>query len=97
MVDKEEKKRRRELTKAFKQQERVEAEARLPIDKSSLAKLFDYLDQRLQEGGCDHTLMMTLEFITKNNLPEGALLEWFRDNGGYCDCEVLANVENCWE
>ena len=26
-------------------------------------------------------------------LPLKKIIEWLEENGGYCDCEVLANIE----
>jgi hypothetical protein len=29
-------------------------------------------------------------------MPVAMVIHWLRDQGGYCDCEVLANVEERW-
>ena len=58
--------------------------------------LFEYLDIRLQDRGCDHTHRFTLEWLEKHfasNQREDILAE-IEDMGGYCDCEVLLN---CYE
>ncbi|MBA3693585.1 MAG: DUF2695 domain-containing protein [Acidobacteria bacterium] len=47
----------------------------------------------MSENICKDKLSFTLEFIEKNNLPKDDLIDWLENNGGYCDCEVLANVE----
>lgn len=44
-------------------------------------------------GGND-TLKYTKEFLENNNLPLEESIEWIEENGGYCDCEVLANIED---
>lgn len=58
--------------------------------------LFEYLDIRLQDQGCDYTHRFTLEWLEKN-IPEQQrddILAEIEDMGGYCDCEVLLN---CYE
>lgn len=57
-----------------------------------LQRLFDYLDDR-SGAGCDHTHRVTLEFLRECNLPASMVIPWLEAHGGYCDCEVLANVE----
>jgi hypothetical protein len=51
------------------------------------------LDGNLSENDCAGALNFTLEFVEKNNLPKDALIYRLENNGGYCDCEVLANVK----
>ncbi len=56
--------------------------------------LFNYLDQE-SDGGkeCDHTLRLTKKFAKRHKLDFDALSEVLQQNGGFCDCEVLLNVE----
>ena len=79
-----------------KERERADAEARLPLAKSDLAALFDRLDQRLTDNECDHTLRHTEAFLAERSLNAASVVPWLRESGGYCDCEVLANVEDEW-
>ena len=58
-----------------------------------LEALFDYLDDKLSEEGCDDTLQHTKQFAAEAQVPYKALKDWMATQGGYCDCEVLANVE----
>jgi hypothetical protein len=51
----------------------------------------------MTENGCDHALNFTREFKHNQNLPEEPLVVWLEQNGGYCDCEVLANAEEVIE
>ena len=58
--------------------------------------LFEYLDIRLQEDGCDHTHRFTLAWL-EQHIPAAQrddVLAEIEDMGGYCDCEVLLN---CYE
>ena len=94
---KEEKRRRAKLVEAIVQKDTAEAIARMPISFNALAKLFDYLDLQLGEEGCDHTNKMTKTFLEEQQLNSESILPWLEEYGGYCDCEVLANVEESWE
>jgi hypothetical protein len=86
-------KERRKLLKGTLDRQRLNAEAAaLPFPMTDLQRLFDYLDARSDEG-CDHTFRITLEFLQESKLPEANVLSWLKEHGGYCDCEVLANVE----
>lgn len=89
----EEKQRRKEIKRRFKQRERADFEAGLPLPKPQLRALFDYLDQALGQG-CDQTLRLTREFLRERGLPEEPTTSWLVAQGGGCDCEVLANVED---
>ncbi len=93
MPIKREKERRNSIKKVLKNQEKTEFLNSLPIPISVLQELFHYLDLKLSKNNCDNSLKFTLEFIEDNYLPENKLIEWFENNGGYCDCEVLANIE----
>lgn len=48
----------------------------------------------METYGCDDTLKYTKEFLQMNNLPFQESIEWLQENGAYCDCEVLANIED---
>jgi len=97
MPSKEEKRRRAKLVEAIVQEETAEAIASMPISLDGLAKLFDYLDEQLGEQGCDHTPRMTKAFLEEKQLNPTVMLPWLEKYGGYCDCDVLANVEDSWE
>lgn len=58
--------------------------------------LFEYIDIRLQDQGCDHTHRFTLAWLEQNIPVElrNAILSEIEDMGGFCDCEVLLN---CYE
>ena len=88
--------RKGDLKRQFKEHERAEAEARLPMPKPDLEALFDRLDECLSDQACDHTLRHTEAFLAERGLDAAAAVPWLREFGGYCDCEVLANVEDQW-
>jgi len=92
MPSQSEKEKRKELLNRFKKEEENKFLDSLPIDKQKFQELFHFLDQEL-EAGCNHDLRLTEKYLNSNNLPINKTLDWLRENGGYCDCEVLFNVE----
>lgn len=95
MPSRQEKERRKALVQPIVAQRQREAEAAMPLSKTALEALFDWLDETADDG-CDGTLRRTREFLRERGLPEGAIIDWLMYHGGGCDCEVLANVEDAW-
>jgi len=83
------------MVREVAQQQRAAAVAAMPISQNKLAQLFEYLDGALSVG-CDHSLRFTRQFLQDHDLPEATILPWLGECGGFCDCEVLANVEQEW-
>lgn len=98
MTSRDEKERRRQLRNNLDNKAAKEFEDSLPMSRDNFKKLFDYLDTALNDKGCADTNALTksfLEQIGASNLD--GILEWLADKGGYCDCEILANVEEQFE
>ena len=94
MPDKNEIDRRKQIAKEVKLKARQDFEEDLPMTRENFKGLFEYLDKQLTDNSCDHTLKLSNEFLQclkLNNIDE--ITEWLGENGGNCDCEVLANVE----
>lgn len=96
MSDSEEKKRRKQIVKDLRKKENDDALAAMPMSKSDLKGLFDYLDDALSEP-CDHTRKMTEAYLKSKGIATEKVFPWLDRYGGYCDCEVLANVEGAFE
>ena len=97
-MSKEEKERRKQILEALRQKQKKEFELGLPTDRDTFEKLFDYLNDQLEEIDCDDTSKLTRKFLEKNNIENiEEVLKWLSENGGYCDCEILANVEEKFE
>lgn len=80
------------LAKAWKEAQR--ADYLLP--EENVQELFEWLEERLDHSGCDHTLRHTAQWLRDHVSPElieGVMAE-MTDMGGFCDCEVLLN---CYE
>jgi hypothetical protein len=80
------------LKKAWREQENQKLVASIPMPKEVLGELFDHLDEALCES-CDHSLRFTIAYLQSKKLEVERVVPWLREHGGYCDCEVLANVE----
>ena len=95
MPSKSELERRKITTREIAQQQRAAAVEAMPISQDQLTQLFDHLDSALSVG-CDHSLKLTRQFLQAHDLPEATVISWLGEYGGFCDCEVLANVEQEW-
>jgi len=85
--------RKKELMKAWKAREQEQLVASIPMSHENLRALFDLLD-RENAPPCDHTLKETIEFLRERSLDVDRVLAWLREYGGYCDCEVIYNVDD---
>ena len=92
------KQKRKEILNQLAEKKLAEFRKDLPIGESVFLVLFDNLDIELGKHNCDHTTKLTEIFLAKNNIEnKNTVIEWFADNGGFCDCEILANVEDIFE
>ena len=92
-----EKLRQQLLKKEFKRNEEEAFVASLPMQVSNFLGLFDELNDKLVDTPCDHSLVFTEHFLNKHHLPLQSVIPWLSEHGGYCDCEVLFNVEEKFE
>ena len=96
MISKEEKDRRKAIRDALKRNGRKDAEAKLPLPTPEMKQLFGWVDAKLQDEGCDHTLRHSVSFLRVRGVAEDGVIAWLKEEGGYCDCEVIANAEERW-
>ena len=90
-MDKSEKKR---LQREYREKKKQAFYDSLPMSKELFSKLFDFLDEHMDDDvGCKHDLQLTSDFLNNNNIAIEPVLSFLREHGGYCDCEVLGNVE----
>lgn len=83
---------KRQQINDWKRIEREKLVASIPIPHLDLRDLFDFLD-REDAPECDHTLRETTEFLVSRSLDPAIVTPWLQQHGGYCDCEVIYNVE----
>jgi hypothetical protein len=90
------KQRQRDLLRQWKEQQRAAARAALPLPDEQLQALFATLDRELSARGCDHSRRLTRGFLEGRGLPIVEAFAWLDRHGGFCDCEVLVNLEEHW-
>ncbi len=88
---------RKEALKAYREAQKAKFEASLPMDRELFSQLFDYLDELSEDHECQDDFTMTAAFLKAHGVPAEQVLEWLRENGAGCDCEVLLNVEELFE
>ena len=90
--------RKKELLKDYKAKEKQNFQNSLPMDAELFRNLFDSVDEKLEANdGCDHSFTFTREFLETQKVDVESVLDWIINEGGGCDCEVLYNVEECFE
>jgi hypothetical protein len=57
-----------------------------------LESLIEDVDAALASDGCDHSLRATRNWAGAHEVDPDALAASLAHFGGYCDCEVVANV-----
>lgn len=83
--------------KAWKVAERKAARKAFPLADEDLEELFTHVSESVEQAGCDHSLRATQKWIANRQVDHDAVIKWLETNGGYCDCEVVANVADHWE
>ena len=96
MAERLDKQKRKELLAAAKVKARLEAQSQFPATNEIIGEFFDMLDHELSQQTCDHSLRLSTQWLNENGINIEPFLQWLRDNGGYCDCEALGNVEEHW-
>ena len=89
---------KKKMRQHYKDLQRQAFESSLPMARELFLDLFDYLNEQSESTGCNHDFSLTEQFLHDkqvNNVEE--VLEFLRENGGYCDCEVIFNVEEKFE
>jgi len=84
---------KKRLKTHVRDQEREAAFASLPLPLEELEAMFDMLDVELASSDCDHTRRLTQAWLESRGHAVETVFAWLDTQGGHCDCEVLANVE----
>jgi hypothetical protein len=85
--------RKKQLKTQYREQRRKAALAALPLPVGELKAMFSMLEAEFPQQGCDRTRRLTEEWLRNRGHDVRAVFAWPDGNGGYCDCEVLANCE----
>ncbi|WP_093552848.1 DUF2695 domain-containing protein [Pseudoduganella namucuonensis] len=86
----------RNRKRAWKNEQRTLARSAFPLPSEALEQLFTALDSSLEQSGCDHTLRFTDQWLAANVSDREPTIAWLKSHGGFCDCEVIANVCDHW-
>jgi len=84
--------RKRALKQRARNQERRTFLNAMPMTLRQASSLIAAIDARLASESCDHTHRMTIEWRRHQGLDANIITDWARNHGGYCDCEVAANL-----
>jgi|ERR1043166_4252025 hypothetical protein len=77
----------------WRDQQRKTALAALPLPVTELKAMFDMLSVEFPRHGCDHTRRLTLAWLASRGYDIEQVFAWLDKQGGFYDCEILANVE----
>lgn len=69
---------------------------RLPAGPDTISEMIDFIEDELFDNECNHSLQYAMRFMMENRLNFGKITSWLNDNGGYCDCKVLAEIAPIW-
>ena len=68
----------------------------LPARQHTISELLDYVEDELYDSECNHSLQYAMRFMMDNRLDFPKLTSWLNENGGYCDCKVMAEIAPIW-
>ena len=68
----------------------------LPAGQYDIEDLFDFLEMKLEDADCNHSLRFAMQFMMENRLDFPKLTAWLQQNGGFCDCKVLEQIAPEW-
>lgn len=66
----------------------------ISLSPEQLEALGNYLREKIEAWGCDHTLVFTKEWLDQNvpKSKKAKVVKALQNQGGFCDCEVLMNI-----
>lgn len=70
--------------------------ATLPARQETISKLLDHVEDELFDIECDHSLRFSMRYMMDARLDFAKITSWLNENGGYCDCKVLAEIAPIW-
>jgi Protein of unknown function (DUF2695) len=83
----------RHLKKQWLAEQKAVARAAFPAPAIELEAFFHHVAACLAESGCDHSLRFTSSWLAQRGLDRERVLDWLVENGGFCDCEVVATAK----
>lgn len=68
----------------------------LPAGQVTISEMLDYIEDELYGSECNDSLRHAMRFMMENHLNFPKLTSWLNENGGYCDCKVMAEIAPKW-
>jgi hypothetical protein len=93
MASKDEKAERKRLKDEYLRAQHAAGAARMPLDRARLEALLEHVEAAVDANGCDHTLAATEAWAAREGIDLKRLHEGLEEYGGFCDCEVVMNVD----
>ncbi|SON62146.1 hypothetical protein MSIMFI_03667 [Mycobacterium simulans] len=85
--------RRKFLLDAYQEAQRLAGPQLTLIDYDQLDELLNYIEERSDDQPCDHSPRHAQRWAESRGIDWPELQRELREFGGYCDCEILFNVE----
>ena len=93
MVSQDDKARRKWLKDAYLRADQAASASFLPLDRPQLESLLDHVEAAVDAEGCDHTRRAADAWAEQHGIDLDRLHRGLEEYGGYCDCEVVMNVD----
>lgn len=90
---KDERGRRKQLKDAYLRTQHAASAARMPLERTQLEALLVHVDDAVEANGCDHSWAVTDDWAAGEGVDLKALHEGLEEYGGFCDCEVVMNLD----
>lgn len=81
------------MKKAFKEKAMNDFKESLPIKDIEFLPLFEFLENELDENDCSGDFALLEKYCKEKKIDFSTLSAWLREHGGFCDCEILGNIE----
>jgi hypothetical protein len=93
MPTKDEKARRKQVAAELARTEQAARAAGMPLDRPQLEALLAHLEGQVDGAGCDHSTSATQAWAREQDVEVPRLLRGLAEYGGYCDCEIVMNID----
>ncbi|PPK66854.1 DUF2695 domain-containing protein [Actinokineospora auranticolor] len=84
---------RKRLKDEYLRAEHKASRERMVLDLAQLDSLVTSVEASVAEHGCDHTLHATIAWAEERAVDLESLMIGLEDQGAYCDCEVVMNID----
>lgn len=64
------------------------------LSADHVARMIDFIDQKVREQGCDHSRRFCAKWAQQNAVDWDDLRDALDSAGAFCDCEVVLNIED---